>query len=72
VDALPVLERHPLPAPDLIVADCANIPVEKVRRGEMARGPLVTANDRLRRRLSEYPTPRSPARLGVSRTLPSH
>ena len=37
IDALALLERHSLCAPDLVVAECANILWKKVTRGELER-----------------------------------
>ena len=46
---LAVLERHPLSAPDLIVAECANILWKKVRRGELTPDEAQLAADLLQR-----------------------
>lgn len=42
-DAVLVQEKLPLAAPDLIIAECANILWKKARRGELEHGEAVTA-----------------------------
>jgi predicted nucleic acid-binding protein len=46
-EALAVLEGYPLSAPDLIVAECANILWKKVRRGELTPDEAQLAADLL-------------------------
>ncbi len=48
-EALAVLEGYPLSAPDLIVAECANILWKKVRRGELTPDEALLAADLLQR-----------------------
>ena len=43
------LRRHPLAAPDLLIAECANILWKKVRRGELAGDEAVLASSLLAR-----------------------
>lgn len=42
-EAILIQEKLPLAAPDLIIAECANILWKKVRRGELESGEAVTA-----------------------------